>query len=155
MAPRTDIEYIRFYTDGSAAKQLQAAPKEASPIPAVRPKKKKRYVLRIYPMETVAVLTAIVMFVMILVGTVSCFVQMQENRQLQAYVAELKTENQLLSDTYRQGYDLDQIAEMAHAIGMVEQTQVEQISIQVNVAPEQMPLDPWNQMVTFLTGLFA
>ena len=73
MALQPDIQYVRFYTSGSAARKLELLPKKekvkisAPQRPQTR--RKQKTVVYIDPISMFAVLVAGVMFIPVLDGT--------------------------------------------------------------------------------------
>ena len=66
MARRPDIQYVRYYTDGSAARQLEPkAPRKKQQLPKV--KQQPKQTLYIQPMAIAGVLLSAVMLVMMIV----------------------------------------------------------------------------------------
>ena len=81
----------------------------------------------------------------------------QEAMQMEEYVAQLQAENHELSQKYAEGYDLSIVEKTALNMGMVPVEQAPQITIQVQM-PEVETVQSvtlWEQITTFLTGLFA
>ena len=69
---------------------------------------------------------------------------------------QLQNENAALQHTYENSYDALNVYEMATAIGMVPQAQVEHVVIDVQIPQTQeVRLSFWENVSLFLTGLFA
>ena len=154
MAQRPDIQYIRFYTDGSAARQ--AAPVSyTEPRKKPRAKKQKQPVLYIDPLAILGVAAAVVLLVMMVVGLVNFYNAQHRLQVMESYVQQLTQENQQLQEKYDSGYDLEEIQKIAEALGMVPKEEQESIIINIP-APEKTP-EPtfWEKIGTFLSGLFA
>lgn len=136
MVRKPDIQYVRYYTDGSSAKALQLFPaKRKAALP--RAKKNKIHVIHFDPLAYAGIAVAVVMLVLMLVN---CFQLKQLQNQTDAmcsYVDVLKEENARLSDTYEKGYDLMDIKKKALAMGMVPMDEVRHISVPVEVPAEQ------------------
>ena len=61
-----------------------------------------------------------------------------------------------MQHVYENSYDADSIYEMATAIGMVPEAQVQHVQISVDVPQqEEVRLSFWENVSLFLTGLFA
>ena len=154
MAQRTDIQYIRFYTDGSAARK-------AAPVSYVEPRKKpktkkqKATVIYIDPLAVVGIAAAAVLLIMMVVGLVGFYNAQHQMQVMESYVQDLTQQNQQLQEEYKAGYDLEEIRKIAEALGMVPKEDVESIIINIP-APEPQP-EPtfWEKVGTFLSGLFA
>ena len=155
MAQKLDVQYIRFYTDGSAAKKVAPiAPLQTIKLPKL--KKHKKLVVHIDPVALCAIAMCAVMLVQMTVGGVKLYTARQELAQMNSYVQTLQQEQASLSATMREGYDLAQIERTALALGMVPKDQVQHVSIELP-AEEVVPDAPgtWERFYTFLTGLFA
>ena len=156
MAQRIDIQYVQFYTSGSAAKQV-------APVTTVRadvlPRVTKRRVRRVY-VDPVAILgsaVAVCMLVMMLVGLSNLRAEEAKTAEMVAYVAQLQEENAALHARFEAECDLAKVEETALALGMVPRESVEHtaISVELPLVEEEEPVSLWQQLGTFLTGLFA
>ena len=154
MAQRTDIRYVQFYTDGSAARKVApVAPLKTIKLPKI--KKQKRITLCIDPIAVASIGMALMMAVLIVVGVVQLNAARQDMQTMSAYVQTLQEENTQLQQTFNEGYDIEQVERTALALGLVPVEQVRHISVTL---PEiQEPVEPtaWEQFTTFLSGLFA
>ena len=154
MAQRTDIRYVQFYTDGSAARKVApVAPLKTIKLPKI--KKQKRITLCIDPVAVASIGMALVMAVLIVVGMVQLNAARQDMQTMSAYVQTLQEENTQLQQTFTEGYDIEQVERTALALGLVPVEQVRHVSVTL---PEiQEPVEPtaWEQFTTFLSGLFA
>ena len=154
MAQRTDIRYVQFYTDGSAARKVApVAPLKTIKLPKI--KKQKRITLCIDPIAVASIGMALMMAVLIVVGVVQLNAARQDMQTMSAYVQTLQEENTQLQQTFNEGYDIEQVERTALALGLVPVEQVRHVSVTL---PEiQEPVEPtaWEQFTTFLSGLFA
>ena len=74
---------------------------------------------------------------------------------MSGYVSRLKLENAKLTDRYRAGYDLDDIASKAQAMGLVAAEELATTTIQVTL-PEPEHVTTWEEeLVWFWNGLWA
>ncbi len=154
MAQRTDIRYVQYYTDGSAARKVApVAPLKTIRLPKV--KKQKRTVICIDPIAVASIAMAIIMAVLIVVGVVRLNTARQEMQVMSGYVDTLREENAQLQQTFSQGYDIEQIQRTALALGMVPKEQVTHIHVQLPEIEPPAEATAWEQVVTFLSGLFA
>lgn len=154
MAKKPDIQYVRFCTDGSAARKLApVAPLKTIKLPKI--KKSKRTVLHIDPLAFAGILMATVMIVLMGVGICQLSTARQELQVMNDYVQTLTEENQQLQRTFEESYDLEELEKTALALGLVPKDQVKHITIEV--PPMQAEEEPgtWDRICTFLTGLFA
>ena len=155
MAQRVDIQYVQFYTSGSAAKRVAPA---ISIHTGALPQIKKRKVRRIYldPVALLGATVALCMLVMMLVGLSSLRAEQENTVAMVEYVEQLRQENEALHAQYAEECDLEKIEETALALGMIPREEATHIAIQVSVpeVPEE-PANLWQKIGTFLTGLFA
>ena len=156
MAKNSEIQYIRLYTEGSAARSVDYSvpvKKNKTRLPRVR--KERRLEIRLDPLALCGTLVAAVMLIMMVAGVVHYCSARREAAQLEEYVEQLQDENNSLLKEYQDGYDLKEIEEMALAIGMVpqEKTEVKSLPVEVNRTIEKP--SAWETFCTFLSGLFA
>ncbi len=157
MAQQPDIQYISFYMDGSAAKKLQRQTLRRAEAPSPRYRKASRRVIRIDPVAIVGIAASLVMLAAMLVGLGQYESYMQKSAQMSQYIDQLQQENAQLQKTYDEGYDLENIREIAEAVGMVPAESVEHFRVDVQLpVPEPQP-EPtlWESAMAFLAGLFA
>lgn len=131
MARKPDNRYIRYYTVGSAAREL-APQAPVHPQPTPKPRKAKRITFYIDPVAILGIVTAVFMMICLLVG----LVKLQEARAQQTvmadYVHTLTTQNAELTTQFHDKLDLQQIESAALELGMVPAEQVSQVCIQVS-----------------------
>jgi hypothetical protein len=112
-------------------------------------------VLHVDPVSVGGILVAAVMLVLLVVG----FVRLQDARAeavvLESYVQDLRLENQQLAQSYKEGYDLEEIRQIALAMGMIPASEAQTIAIPVSVPQEIPEPTAWENFCAFLTGLFA
>ena len=152
MARQFDIQYVSF-TDGNAARKIApVSPWKIAKLPKIN--KNKKIVLNIDPVAIVGMVTAVIMLVMMIVGVLQLREAQQQTAAMESYVESLREENIQLMTAYQEGYDLEEIETMALALGMVPNTQVRTVRMDVPVVAEENS-SPWEQVWIFLTGLFA
>ena len=154
MARRPDVEYIRYYTDGSAARQLEYQPEKAKrKLPKV--KKQQKLTLYIQPMALAGLLRSAVLLVMMAVGSVELYRAKQQEKAMNHYVQKLKWENAVDRAEYEDSLDIEEIERSALALGMIPKEHAKHMTITVPM-PEVLE-EPgfWERTVTFLEGLFA
>lgn len=155
MAQRSDIQYIRFYTDGSAARQLQPkAPRKRKKSP-VKSAQSKPQVIYLDPLALSGILVSAVMLVLMVIGCVQLLDAQQQALAMENYVASLKIENAELTATYESGYDLEEVEKTALALGMVPVDQVEKITIQLEKPEPVKEPTYWDRACAFFENLFA
>ena len=154
MARQPDVQYIRFYTDGNAARKIApAAPMKTIRLPKVNIKKK--VTLYVDPIAVAGIFMAIVMLVLMTVGVVQLSNARKELHTMTAYVDTLQQEQDSLMDTYSQGYDLESVEKTALALGLVPKDTVKHVQIRVPQEQIAEAPGPWESFYIFLTGLFA
>ena len=154
MAQRTDIRYIQFYTDGSAARKIApVAPLKTIKLPKV--KTQKRITVHLDPVAVLSIGMAIVMTVLIAVGMVQLNNARAEMQTMSAYVDNLRQENAQLQQSFSEGYDLEQIEQTALALGLVPMEQVKHVSVTLPQIEQTVEPTTWERFATFLAGLFA
>ncbi len=155
MTRQPDIRYVQFYTDGSVARKLQTPEPKPAAVPKPRARKRKRVALYVDPVASVGILVAAVMLVLMLVGVAQLREAQQELLTMQQYVASLEVQQEALESLYETAYDLEEVEEMALALGMVPKEQVPNTVIPYSVSESTVHLSIWEQLTTFFTGLFA
>ena len=156
MAQRLDVQYIRLYTDGSAALKLESAAPQTKTVEHKKPHKIKRVKIFVDPVALLSIAVAICMLVLMTVG----FVQLRQTRAqvavMESYVERLQAKNAVLSNEYKNGYNLDQIRLAALEMQMIPKEQAAHVDILIPAEPEQIQqITLWERIGTFLTGLFA
>ncbi len=155
MARKPEIEYVRYYTAGSAAKVLERRP--VSPKPKVNRKHApvKKIVI---PFDSIAVIgtaVAVVMFVCMLVG----FYQLTKvNSQIvktENAISTMKAENTRLQEKYKQSYNLEAVKTAAVSMGLVPRDQVKHITIHLPEPVEEEQPSWWESFVESFKELFA
>ena len=156
MARKNEVQYVNFYTVGSAAYKYDPAPlpkKQEAKLP--KPRRQKKIRVYVDPVAVLGVCVALVLLVMMISGVHSLSAARQQEAQMAAYVERLQAENAQLQETYERGYDLDEIYEIATAMGMVQAEQTQHIRVQVSVPEAETEPTAWENFWMFLTGLFA
>ena len=156
MARRNEVQYVSFYTAGSAALKFEpvTVPKKKASLPKQRRAKKIR--IFVDPMALIGGCVAAVMLVMMLVGLGQLQAARQQEAQLQAYVQHLEAENTKLDAQFQAGYDPQEVYDVAIGMGMIPADQAEhiQVSVEIPAEAEEEP-SAWENFYTFLLGLFA
>ena len=99
--------------------------------------------------------SAVILAVMLVIGSVRLYEANCEVEQLAQYVSVMQEQNAALEEAYHSGYDLEQVRDIAISMGMVESESVTHLQMDVTVpVPAQEPT-AWESFVSFLTGLFA
>ena len=159
MARKPDVQYIRYYTDGSAARELTPKPqKKWRPLPTAKPQQQKT-IVPIQPVAMVGIVLAVTMLVMMGVGYMQLCNAQAQRTAMEKYVEELSYENGRLHYSYETDLDLKEIEKTALALGMIPEEEAQHMVISVPMEEivdqpmEQMGL--WDRFTVFLQGLFA
>ncbi|MBE6934013.1 MAG: hypothetical protein E7462_03065 [Ruminococcaceae bacterium] len=155
MANQPQVRYINAYVSGNVAYQPEKKPQRKQS--AQLPKARRPKVLKIY-VDVVAlggILAAAVLSVMLVVGLVQLSQAKAEEQMLTSHAATLQAENQQLLDTYTSSYDLEEIREIATAMGMVPIEEVPHLQVPVTVPQTEQAPTAWESFWAFMVGLFA
>ena len=159
MALQPDIQYVPFYyVEGNTARKTErrAAPAKAAPVPAPTRRRSRRKTVAIDPVAIAGLLAVVVLLCAIMVSFVQYGLSVQRNAQMSQYITQLEAEQAQLQQQYEAGYDLDDIRDIAGALGMIPAQDAPQIEIDVTVPQqEQTQMSFWESVATFLAGLFA
>ena len=155
MAQRVSINYVQFYTQGSAAKQVAPAISvHTGALPQVKKRKVRRVVID--PVAIMGSLVAVCMAITVLIGWSNLQAEQKKTQTMIAYVAQLQQENEALHTQYDAECDLEKIEQTALALGMIPREDAARIEITVELPPQQQEaVSIWQQIGTFLTGLYA
>ena len=156
MAQRLEIQYVQFYTQGSAARQVTPAiSRDTGALPKM--KKRKAKCICIDPVAIFGMAVAVCLFVMMMVGVAQLNKEQERTAEMEQYVQMLTQENAVLQAQFDAECDLEAIAETALALGMVpaEKVALTVISVELPETPEPETITLWERIGTFLSGLFA
>ena len=156
MARKPDIQYVRYYTDGSAARQIEVRSPQKRKAAAPRPRKQQGYVIYVDPLAVAGILLAAVMLVSMLVSGIQLAVAKQQLSDAKAYVTTLSQNNERLRKTYEEGYDLEEVEKSALALGMIPASQARTIFVEIEedvIVEEEVTF--WDRLSAKLTELFA
>ena len=153
-----NIEYVQqFYSHGSEAKVIEFKPAyQEEPKPQM-PKQEKvpATTICIDPIAFCGIMVAIVMLVAMIAGIIQFNVLSEDHMVMENYVRQLREENVLMTQQYTSGYDLENIGDTARSLGMIPAEEAQNISVRVQVPirePEPTFID---NIIWFLSGLFA
>lgn len=155
MARKPEIEYVRYYTDGTAARVIQ----RREPVPPVQappaPKKKRasRPAKRVDTIAVFGTLAAVVMLVLMLAGMIRLTATQHQIDQTAASVQALQSEHERLQAAYQDSYDPEAIRAAALSMGMIPREQAQHIEIAAEPAEEQRSW--WDALVAQVRELFA
>ncbi|MBQ8797455.1 MAG: hypothetical protein IJZ56_04610 [Oscillospiraceae bacterium] len=156
MAQQLDVRYVNFYSAGSSAlKVAPAIPLETLELPRRTKKKAKKLVLYVDPVAIAGIFMAAVMAVSLLVGFVQLSNARQEEIAMAAYVDSLQQQNQELTAEFEAAYDLEQVEEVALALGMVPQEQLQKVTVKTVEPAEKPEPNTWHNFWASIMDLFA
>ncbi len=155
MARVNQVQYVNFYTAGSAAYKYEPTPlpKKQATLPKIR--RKKRIVIHVDPVAVLCACAAMVLLVMMFSSLVQFSAVSKQEAQMAAYVEQLQKDNAALDAQYRAGYDLDEIRDIALGMGMVPVEEAQHIQVELKVPVVEEEPTAWENFCTFLAGLFA
>ena len=156
MAQRVDVQYVKFYTDGSAAKRVvPAVSVDTGVLPKV--KKQKRKVLYVDSVAIFGITVAFVMLISMVAGMIRLHQVQEQTAKMEQYVAVLSMENASLQQAYAETCDIDAVEKTALALGMIPAEDAQQIHVILPAVEveQQEAVSLWNRIGTFLSGMFA
>lgn len=154
MANQIDIRYIDFSTEGNAARKFAPAQKKKVQLPDA--KRKTRRVLTIDPLALIGVTVAVCMIVFMGIGVFRLQAAQEKNMQMAQYVDSLSEKNTALQAEFNEVCDLEEVRQLALALGMIPKLEAPQTGITMYVPEEPVASHSlWEQIGTFLAGLFA
>ena len=157
MARQPDIQYVRIYTDGSAARKLEVQPQKKNKVALPKPKvrRDKRKVLYVDPLSMCAVFAAGMLLIAMAVGMIRLGITASQAQKAQAYVTQLEAENEQLRDAYLAGYDAEEARRQAEAMGMIPIEDAEHVIIDVQIPQPEPEPTFWENIGLFFSELFA
>ena len=155
MASQIDIKYIDFSTEGSTARKFVPVTRNKVQLPEA--KRRHRRVLVIDPLAIIGATLAVCMLVLMGVGMFRLQAAKERNIQMAQYVDSLTEKNTSLQAQFEEVCDLEEVRQLALALGMIPKTQAPQTGISMYIPQETVTQTPslWEQIGTFLAGLFA
>ncbi len=155
MAKQPQVQYINQYISGTMAYQPEVSPRHEKKARLPKPRRERKLLIEVRPAALLGIALAVVLLVMLVSGAVQMFAAQREAEQLQAYVQTLQQTNAELANTYASGYDLEEIQDLALAMGMIPAEQAEQTQVSVTLPKETAEPTTWESFVAFFKGLFA
>ncbi|MBQ6839437.1 MAG: hypothetical protein IJO45_01950 [Oscillospiraceae bacterium] len=134
MAQYPSVQYVRFYTDGSAARKLEpVAPLKRNTLRLPAQKKSKGKAIYVDPVAILSMAVAVCLLIVMAIGVGKYYAVRAEADDMASYVHYLQQENQRLTQEYAQSYDLNEIKQTAKALGMVPAEQIGSTPIDVSI----------------------
>ena len=156
MTQRMQSQYVQFYTSGSAALQIHPVEhKKAAPVEQTKPRVQKRIRVFVDPVAIVGMVVALFLCVAIFVGMFQLNAVRQDVHQMEEYVVYLQHQHKSIKMKYTETYNLEDIEKTALALGMVPADQVRHSRISVVEPVVEEEPSVWENVGTFLSGLFA
>lgn len=156
MARKAEVRYINTYIAGTAACKPELRPmqplKEAK-LP--KPRRRNKIVIPVDPVATAGICLAVVLLILMIAGAFQLAAAQRQVSEMEAYVSRLQERNEELDETYRAGFDPEEIRQIATAMGMIPMEQAQQIHVTVTVPEPAQEPSAWSAFLTFLAGLFA
>lgn len=155
MARQTDILYINAYVSGTTAYKMEPVQPKKSRVRLPKAAKQQQTVLSLDPVAAFGPLVAVILMICLLIGVSQLYAVKQESIAMENYVAALQQTREELQRTYSESYDLEEIRQIATAMGMVPVSQVTTVKIDVTL-PQPAPLpSAWDSFWAFVTEMFA
>ena len=155
MARQPDVQYIQLKADDNAISKVDKRIfcKDAAPVSTRRNACKA---IAVDPVAICGIVFAAVMLFAMAFGLLQYKQCLQESQQMSQYVSRLRLENAQLQQTYHDGYDIEEIREIALDAGMIPAEKVEQVVLDVPAPQqEQLQMSFWESVTNFLAGFFA
>ncbi len=155
MAHKPEIQYVRYYSAGSAAKALRSQPVQPEPLPKQVKIPEKRILVPFDSISVFGTAVALVMLVCMLVGIFQLTDTNREIARTQSTISALKAENTRLQLEYQESYDLDTVKTAAASMGMIPKEQARRITIKIPEPVVEEKTTWWESFVMDFMGLFA
>lgn len=156
MALQADICYVQYSVDGTAARKPEQSPARRDETHMEMRRPAKRKVIMVDPVAVIGIAMAALMLLAMMVGLVQYNQALRQNRSMSAYVEQLQQQNLSLQQTYEDGYDLEQIRQIALEAGMIPVEDAQKVVVHVETEQEESTsLRFWETLTGFLTGMFA
>jgi hypothetical protein len=157
MVRKPDIQYVHeFYVHGSEARVIELKPKRRvikTILPKIAPDRSIR--IGVDPIALCGIAVAVVMLVLMLVGMGQFINARNDYQAMSNQVISLQNENVVLRQKYESSYDLDEIAHMAHSLGMIPVGEAQVMYINPVVPVREAEPTVWENIRWFMDGLFA
>ena len=126
------------------------------PAPVYTRRRTERKVIAVDPVALCGILMSAVMIITMVAGLVQYGNSLRQTRQMNAYVQQLHQENLQLRQQYKEGYDLDEVMDIALDVGMVPAEDLDRVFFSMQEPQqEDTRMNFWDTLTTFLAGIFA
>ena len=156
MARQADIQYVEYPVDGTAARKVERHTPHHNAAPVYARRRAQRKVIAVDPVAICGfVLSAVMLFAMV-IGLAEYRHSLQQTQQMSTHVRQLQQENMQLQQTYKAGFDLEEIERIALEAGMVPAENMERVRISMQAPEEEETrMSFWDTLTSFLVGIFA
>ena len=157
MVKKPEIQYIdKFYVHGSEARVLELKPKRHI-IKTVLPLSAPDHTVKLVvdPVALCGIAVAVVMLVMLAMGTSRYVKVCRQYQDMMDYVVTVQNQNVALNQQYEDGYILEDIETQALALGMVPKTEVQVIHVDAQIPQREPEMTFWEEFRWLVEGLFA
>ncbi len=158
MANERHERYIRYYTEGTAARQVEVQePGRTGASPKHRKKPQKVLVFSVNPVAIGAVVLSIVMLVLMFDAAGDLRAERARQQEMVDYLYRLESENWAQEQRYNEALNLEEVAEQALVLGMIPVEEAKRVVVQVAPAQVETVEEPdlWERFWTYVEGLFA
>ena len=154
MARKYNDRYVRFYTYGSTAVQVED-PRRAASLPKEQ-KAQKRKPIPFDPFAFAGNVVAVCMAILMIVGLIQVAATNAKVRELETQLVVLEQQEQMLLEKYYGSFDLDEVRAAAESMGMIPAEEATHVQVRVD-APnvEVQQLGWWDTLVANLRQFFA
>ena len=154
MARNNKDRYVRFYTYGSTAVQVED-PRRTASLPKYQ-KPQKRKPIPFDPVAFAGNVVAVLLAVLMVVGFIQVAVENARIQELEVQLTALEQEGQMLEERYYGSFDLEEVRVAAESMGMISAEEAAHVRIQVPAEPVQVQqLSWWDTMLANLQQFFA
>lgn len=155
MAMQPEVRYINAYVSGTCAPQPQKKPQKKSNVSLPKVQRRQKWLIHVDVVALAGIVAAVVLAVLLVSSVIQMTRAQHEAQAYKDYAQSLQTENAALRDTYLSSYDEDEIRSIALAMGMVPIKEVTHIKMHVTIPEAEPEMTPWENIRSFLVGLFA
>ena len=155
MAVQPEVRYINAYVSGTAAPRPEKRPQKRPSVQLPKVRKQQKWLIPVDMVAVGGILAAVVLSIMLIAGLVQMNQAQQEAKMYKEYALSLRRENEALQDTYASSYDLEEVRDIALAMGMVPVEQVQHVTMQVVTPQAVQEPTAWESFWAFFLGMFA
>ena len=154
MARKYNDRYVRFYTYGSTAVQVED-PRRTASLPKEQ-KAQKRKPIPFDPFAFAGNVVAVFMAILMIVGFIQVAATNAKVRELETQLMVLEQQEQMLLEKYYGSFDLDEVRVAAESMGMIPAEEATHVQIRVPApSVEVRQLGWWDTLVANLRQFFA